>query len=158
MADIKNSRILIIATNGFEQKELEVPRDKLREAGAKVDVASPDGKAIMGWDEKDWGSEAEVDLKIADARSGDYHVLVIPGGVLNPDKLNHLWWSPIMPVYFFVSSIAAGIALVVLVELWIAKAWDRPVRVAHAFHGRLQTLPDTPRGEGGFAVTLRRPS
>jgi len=87
MADIKNSRILIIATNGFEQKELEVPRDKLREAGAKVDVASPDGKAIMGWDEKDWGSEAEVDLKIADARSGDYHALVIPGGVLNPDKL-----------------------------------------------------------------------
>ena len=95
MADIKNSRILIIATNGFEQKELEVPRDKLREAGAKVDVASPDGKAIMGWDEKDWGSEAEVDLKIADARAGDYHVLVIPGVVLTSSRKNLPAWSRI---------------------------------------------------------------
>jgi formate dehydrogenase iron-sulfur subunit len=48
--------------------------------------------------------------------------------LLMPDKLNHLWWSPIMPVYFFVSSIAAGVALVILVEMWIAKAWDRPLR------------------------------
>jgi len=87
MTDIKNARILIIATNGFEQAELEVPRDKLREAGAKVDVASPDGKAIMGWDKKDWGREAQIDLKIADAGSSDYQALVIPGGVLNPDKL-----------------------------------------------------------------------
>jgi formate dehydrogenase iron-sulfur subunit len=48
--------------------------------------------------------------------------------LLMPDKLSHLWWSPIMPVYFFVSSIAAGTALVVLVELWIAKAWGRALR------------------------------
>ncbi len=87
MTDIANSRILIIATNGFEQAELEVPRDKLRKAGAKVDVASPDGKEIIGWDKKDWGRKAPVDLKIADADPGDYQTLVIPGGVLNPDKL-----------------------------------------------------------------------
>ncbi|HTT97415.1 MAG TPA: type 1 glutamine amidotransferase domain-containing protein [Rhizomicrobium sp.] len=87
MTDIKNAHILIIATNGFEQKELEVPRDKLRAAGATVDVASLDGKEIMGWDEKDWGRKADADLKIADARPGDYQALVIPGGVLNPDKL-----------------------------------------------------------------------
>src|ERR1700743_3511892 len=87
MTDIENARILIIATNGFEQAELEVPRDKLRKAGARVDVASPDGKEIMGWDEKDWGRKAAVDLKLADADPDDYHALVIPGGVLNPDKL-----------------------------------------------------------------------
>jgi protease I len=87
MTRIEQARILIIATNGFEQAELEVPRDKLRKAGAKVDVASPDGKEIMGWDEKDWGRKAEVDLKIADADANDYQALVIPGGVLNPDKL-----------------------------------------------------------------------
>jgi len=87
MTDIKNARILIIATNGFEQKELEVPRDKLRAAGAKVDVASLDGHEIMGWDEKDWGRKADADLKIADAKPDDYQALVIPGGVLNPDKL-----------------------------------------------------------------------
>ena len=49
--------------------------------------------------------------------------------LLMPDKLDALWWSPVMPVYFFVSSIAAGTALVVLVELWIAKAWKRTLRL-----------------------------
>src|ERR1700749_782155 len=87
MTDISNARVLIIATNGFEQKELEVPRDQLRKAGAKVDVASLDGEAITGWDQKDWGRKADVDLKIADAKPEDYQALVIPGGVLNPDKL-----------------------------------------------------------------------
>jgi protease I len=87
MTDIKQSRILIIATNGFEQSELEVPRDKLKAAGAKVDVASPDGKEIKGWEKKDWGRPAGVDLKISDAKCEDYNALVIPGGVMNPDKL-----------------------------------------------------------------------
>ena len=87
MPDIKQSRFLIIATTGFEQAELEVPRDRLRAAGATVDVASPDGKEIRGWDEKDWGRTVPVDLKIADAKEADYTALVIPGGVMNPDKL-----------------------------------------------------------------------
>ncbi|HVU19175.1 MAG TPA: type 1 glutamine amidotransferase domain-containing protein [Tepidisphaeraceae bacterium] len=87
MTDIGRARILIIATNGFEQKELEIPRDSLRRAGAAVDVASPDGKEIMGWDEKDWGRKADVDLKISDVEPDSYHALVIPGGVINPDKL-----------------------------------------------------------------------
>jgi protease I len=87
MTDITQARILIIATHGFEQAELEVPRDKLKAAGARVQVASLDGKEIKGWDQKDWGRTAEADLKIADAREGDYDALVIPGGVINPDKL-----------------------------------------------------------------------
>lgn len=87
MNDVANSRILIIATNGFEQAELEVPRDKLRQTGARVDIASPDGKSIRGWDMKDWGRTADVDLKISDAKCEDYDALVIPGGVINPDKL-----------------------------------------------------------------------
>jgi len=87
MTDIKQSRILIISTNGFEQSELEVPRDKLKAAGAKVSIASPDGKQIKGWQKGDWGRPADVDLKIADAKEGDYDALVIPGGVMNPDKL-----------------------------------------------------------------------
>jgi len=87
MPDVAKSRILIIATNGFEQAELEVPRDKLRAAGARVDVATPDGKAIRGWDRKDWGRMANADLTISDAECDDYDALVIPGGVINPDKL-----------------------------------------------------------------------
>ncbi len=87
MTDITQSRILLIATSGFEQAELEVPRDKLRAAGAKLDIATPDGKDIRGWDVKDWGRTAKADLKIADARCEDYDALVLPGGVINPDKL-----------------------------------------------------------------------
>lgn len=87
MTAIGDAKILIIATNGFEQSELEVPRDKLREAGAQVTVASPDGKEIKGWDRTDWGRPAAVDLAIKDAKEGDYTALVIPGGVMNPDKL-----------------------------------------------------------------------
>ena len=87
MPDIKQSKILIIATHGFEQAELEVPRDKLKAAGAQVTIASPDGKQIKGWDHTDWGRPADVDIKISDAKESDYTALVIPGGVLNPDKL-----------------------------------------------------------------------
>ena len=87
MTKIQDARILIIATNGFEQSELEKPRYTLRAAGAKVDVASPDGKSIRGWDKTDWGRTVDVDKKIADTRCADYDALVIPGGVINPDKL-----------------------------------------------------------------------
>ena len=87
MAAIENAKILIIATNGFEQSELEKPRDGLRQAGAHVDVASPDGESIRGWDMNDWGRTVEVDKKIADCNCAEYDALVIPGGVINPDKL-----------------------------------------------------------------------
>ncbi len=87
MTDISRARILIIATNGFEQSELEVPRDKLKAAGAAVTIASPDGAEIKGWDHTDWGRPAAVDLAIRDAKESDYTALVIPGGVMNPDKL-----------------------------------------------------------------------
>ncbi len=87
MPSITDARVLIIATNGFEQSELEVPRDRLRAAGAKVEVASLDGRAIKGWDKKDWGRSVDVDLRIGDADAGVYDALVIPGGQINPDLL-----------------------------------------------------------------------
>ena len=87
MTDITQAKILIIATNGFEQSELEVPRDRLKGAGAAVTIASLDGKEIKGWQQGDWGRTAAVDLAIKDARESDYTALVIPGGVINPDKL-----------------------------------------------------------------------
>jgi protease I len=87
MPNIMDARILIIATTGFEQLELTVPRDELRKAGAKVDVASQDGKPIRGWNFTDWGETVPVDLKIAEAKPENYVALVLPGGVMNPDKL-----------------------------------------------------------------------
>ena len=79
--------ILIMATDGFEQSELEVPLERLRDAGAEVDLASIEMGDITGWDEDDWGDEIEVDLKIADAKAEDYDALVLPGGQINPDLL-----------------------------------------------------------------------
>ncbi len=87
MTAITQASILIISTNGFEQSELEVPRDKLREHGATVHVASPDGRTIKGWDGNDWGQDAPVDLQLSDAKMEDYDALVLPGGQMNPDIL-----------------------------------------------------------------------
>jgi protease I len=87
MPSIRNARILILAADGFEQAELMVPRDELRKSGARVDVASPDGRPIRGWQTKDWGDTAEADLAIPDVKTDDYQALVLPGGQINPDIL-----------------------------------------------------------------------
>ena len=91
MPKITKAKILILATDGFEQSELEVPQQTLRSAGALVHVCAPpkrkDKKTIMGWNEKDWGSPIEVDVELSDASVGFYDALVLPGGQMNPDSL-----------------------------------------------------------------------
>lgn len=87
MPKITEAKILILATNGFEQSELETPLHELKDKGATVHVASPDGKAIKGWDEKDWGNEVKADLALADVKAADYDAIVLPGGQINPDIL-----------------------------------------------------------------------
>lgn len=87
MPDIKSAKVLIIASDGFEQVELTRPQKDLTAAGAVVHVASPDGGDIRGWDETDWGETFKSDLKISDAKIEDYDALVLPGGQINPDVL-----------------------------------------------------------------------
>ena len=87
MPNMNNAKILIMATNGFEQSELQVPLKELRDAGATVHVATLDGKAIKGWDQSDWGESVDGDLKISDVNVDDYIALVLPGGQINPDIL-----------------------------------------------------------------------
>jgi protease I len=84
---LDGKRIIILATNGFEQSELEVPLSKLRAAGAHVDVVSPEAGEIKGWDKKDWGRAVKVDKTLGQARVADYDAIVLPGGVMNPDHL-----------------------------------------------------------------------
>lgn len=84
---IAGRKILIISTDGFEQSELEAPRDVLAEAGAEVIIASLDGKDICGWDDGDWGEDVTTDMRIADAKAEDFDALVLPGGQMNPDVL-----------------------------------------------------------------------
>jgi protease I len=84
---ISGKKILILATHGFEQSELEVPRDKLKEAGATVDVVSPEQGEIKGWDMKDWGRSVKVDRSLDDVKADEYDAIVLPGGQINPDLL-----------------------------------------------------------------------
>lgn len=86
-AELNGKRILILATHGFEQSELEVPRDRLKAAGAEVHVVSPEPGEIKGWDQKDWGRPVKVDKALGEARADDYDAIVLPGGQINPDLL-----------------------------------------------------------------------
>jgi protease I len=87
MESLSNRKVAILTEEGFEQVELTSPKEALEAAGAKVDVISPQSGKIKAWNEKDWGIEIDVDKKLSDANPDDYDALVLPGGVMNPDKL-----------------------------------------------------------------------
>lgn len=80
-------KIAVLATNGFEQSELEKPVEALRAAGAKVEVVSPEEGPIQGMEHDEKGHMIEVDRPLSSANAADYDALVLPGGVANPDKL-----------------------------------------------------------------------
>jgi protease I len=84
---LSGKKVAILATHGFEQSELEVPLQKLKDAGATVHVVSPEKGEIKGWQKKDWGKPVKVDRQIEDAKVDDYDAVVLPGGQINPDLL-----------------------------------------------------------------------
>ncbi len=87
MRDISGKKILILATNGFEQSELEVPRDRLKAAGAEITIASPEAGEIKGWQNRNWGKAVKVDVALDEVSAADYDAIVLPGGQMNPDSL-----------------------------------------------------------------------
>jgi len=84
---LKNKRVAIVVANGFEEVELTQPLEALKNAGATVDIISPEEKSVRAWAEKDWGKDYPVDKNIKDVIAQDYDALVLPGGVMNPDHL-----------------------------------------------------------------------
>ena len=84
---MKDKKIAILTENGFEQIELLSPKQTLEEAGAQVHIVSPQKKEVRAWDETDWGITISVDKTIEEANPADYDALMLPGGVMNPDKL-----------------------------------------------------------------------
>jgi protease I len=87
MSDLAGKKIAILATNGFEQSELDVPHAALKKAGATVEIVSPEQGEIKGWDQKDWGRPVKVDRALDQTRADDYDAIVLPGGQMNPDTL-----------------------------------------------------------------------
>ncbi|KMS56981.1 type 1 glutamine amidotransferase domain-containing protein [Sphingobium cupriresistens] len=87
MPALEESRILIIATNGFEQSELFDPRQALIDAGAQVVLASPDTKPIQGMKHDEKGDRITPDIMLEAVKIAEYDGLILPGGVANPDTL-----------------------------------------------------------------------
>jgi protease I len=85
--DIQGKRVAILATVGVEQVELTEPKKALERAGATAEVISPESGKIRAWNIKDWGTEIPVDKTLSEANPDDYDALMLPGGVINPDKL-----------------------------------------------------------------------
>lgn len=87
MKDLENKKVAVLATDGFEQSELEQPVQALKDAGAQVSIISLKPGTIKGWDKKNWGNEINVDKTVDEVGAQDYDALLLPGGVMNPDKL-----------------------------------------------------------------------
>jgi protease I len=80
-------KVAVLATDGFEQSELEKPVEALKAAGAQVEIVSPKAGQIQGWEHQDKGRTVGVDRTLADADPAAYDAIVLPGGVMNPDAL-----------------------------------------------------------------------
>src|SRR5438045_2059895 len=85
--NLNGKRVAILATDGVEQVELTEPRKALDAAGAKTVVVSVKPGKIKGWQHDRWGDEIPVDLTVDGASADTFDALLLPGGVMNPDKL-----------------------------------------------------------------------
>ena len=87
MAKVSEAKVLIVATDGFEESELFKPRELLMDKGAQVKLAAPSLKPIQATVHDDPGRTIRPDMTIGDARADNFDALILPGGVRNPDTL-----------------------------------------------------------------------
>lgn len=80
-------KVAILATNGFEESELKSPKEAMEKEGFQVEIISEKEGKIKAWKDDDWSGEYQVDKSLENANPSDYNALMIPGGVINPDKL-----------------------------------------------------------------------
>jgi len=90
---LEGKRVAMLVANGFEQVELTDPKKALEEAGAQVSIVSPEKKKVKGWEHTKWGKTFPVDVPLESAKADDFDSLVLPGGVMNPDKLRRNEWA-----------------------------------------------------------------
>lgn len=90
MDNITGLRVAILITDGFEQVEMQKPREVLDQAGAITSIVSPQYSHVRSWNFVEWGEEFAVDIPLDRAAPGDFDSLLLPGGVMNPDSLRML--------------------------------------------------------------------
>jgi len=84
---LHGKKVAILVEHGFEQVELTDPKRALEEAGAQTKIVSPQAGTVLGWQHTNWGDKFPVDVPLERASAQDYDALLLPGGVMNPDKL-----------------------------------------------------------------------
>jgi len=84
---LTGKKIAILVADGFEQVEMTAPRKALEDTGAVAHIISPNSDSVKGWQHTDWGDAFDVDVPLVKADAGAYDALLLPGGVMNPDKL-----------------------------------------------------------------------
>ena len=85
--NLQGLNVAILVTDGFEQVELTEPRKALDEAGATTKLVSPKRNCVRAWYFTEWSVEFPVDVTLDQAKPEDFHALMLPGGVFNPDSL-----------------------------------------------------------------------
>jgi protease I len=83
---LENIQVAALATNGFEDSELVKPKQVLESEGADVKIVS-DHDEIKSWKNRDWNGTYQVDFLVQNVKAGDFDMLLLPGGVINPDRL-----------------------------------------------------------------------
>lgn len=84
---LDGKKIAILVANGFEQVELTEPKKALEQAGAQTFIVSPEQGRVKAWNHGNWGDEFQVNVQLDGTKPEDYDALLLPGGVMNPDKL-----------------------------------------------------------------------
>jgi len=87
MSHLTGKKVAILVEDGFEQVELTSPKEAMEAHGAQTYIISPKRGNVKGWEHTKWGQEFPVDVSIEEANANDYDALLLPGGVMNPDKL-----------------------------------------------------------------------
>ncbi len=85
--NLNGKKIAILVDNGFEEIELTSPKQALEEVGAQTFIISPQDGTVKAWAHTDWGQKYPVDIPLQQAKADDYDAMLLPGGVMNPDKL-----------------------------------------------------------------------
>lgn len=84
---LNGTRVAILVADGFEQVEMTEPRKALEQAGARTQLVSPASGQVRGWSHTEWGDTFKVDVALDQVNPNDFDALLLPGGVMNPDKL-----------------------------------------------------------------------
>jgi protease I len=87
MGTLSNKKVAVLVADGFEEVEFTQPIQALKNAGATVEVIALKEGKVKAWVHDKWGDEYDVDIAVSSADASDYDALVLPGGVMSPDKL-----------------------------------------------------------------------